>query len=229
MTTAEGTATTPDPGSAYRTVRTRISALLDGADPEVAGRRVPGCPDWTVRELVSHLVGACSDILAGRADGAGSDAWTAAQVAARHGQQLPEMLAEWATTGDQVAAALAGRSALGQVLMDALSHEYDLREALGEAPPSQDPLLDPALGWLILRFGRWLEHTGGPAVRLVTDGVEHVLGPGEPTLTLRTSRYLALRMFTGRLPLESVQLLDWEGDPSALLGALTWGPFRPAS
>ncbi|MFD0205215.1 MULTISPECIES: maleylpyruvate isomerase N-terminal domain-containing protein [Saccharothrix] len=53
---------------AYRTVRENVKALL--ADPEAAvDVRVPACPEWTVRDLVAHLVdNAVSALTASRHD-----------------------------------------------------------------------------------------------------------------------------------------------------------------
>jgi uncharacterized protein (TIGR03083 family) len=217
------------PQTAYRLVRTRVDSLLRPLAPAVVETVVPGCPEWTVRETLSHLVGACSDVLAGQGDAAGSPEWTAAQVAARQGQPVADLLDEWATTGEQVAAALAGRSALGQVVMDALSHELDLRGALGAPAPADDPALEVALGWIVPRFGRYLDRAGVPTLRLVLvpDGAELVLGAGEPAATLRASRLDVLRSLTGRRSLAQVRALDWDGDPAPWLAALTWGPFSP--
>lgn len=215
--------------TAYRLVRTRVDTLLRPLGVAEADTVVPGCPAWTVRETLSHLVGACSDVLAGRGDAAGSPEWTAAQVAGRQGQPVADLLDEWATTGEQVAAALAGRSALGQVVMDALTHELDLRHALGAPAPADDPTLEVALGWIAPRFGRYLDRAGAPKLRLVLvpDGAELVLGAGEPAATLRATRLDVLRSLTGRRSLAQVRALDWDGDPNPWLTVLTWGPFSP--
>jgi uncharacterized protein (TIGR03083 family) len=215
--------------TAYRLVRTRVDALLRPLTSAAVETVVPGCPQWTVRDTLCHLVGACADILAGRGDATGSPAWTAAQVAARQGQLVADLLDEWAITGEQVAAALAGRSALGQVVMDALTHELDLRNALGTSAPTDDPALEVALAWIAPRFGRYLDHVGAPALRLVLDpdGAEVTLGSGEPAACLRATRLDVLRSLTGRRSLAQVRALAWDGDPTPWLAALSWGPFSP--
>ena len=48
--------------------------------------------------MVSHLTGLCADIMTGNVVGAPSDAWTAAQVAARRDRTFDEVLAEWNDT-----------------------------------------------------------------------------------------------------------------------------------
>ena len=91
-----------DATEAYRATRDRITALLRGVDPEVADRRVPACPQWTVREVAAHLAGVCDDMLEGRLDGVATDGWTAAQVEARADRSLDEILDEWAEVGPRV-------------------------------------------------------------------------------------------------------------------------------
>jgi uncharacterized protein (TIGR03083 family) len=216
-----------DPGDAYRLVRSRVTDLLRELPAGAADRIVPSCPRWTVRETLSHLVGACSDVLAGKANAAGEPEWTAAQVAARQGQPVADLLAEWATSSEQAVTLLTGRSGLVQLVMDAVSHEYDLRVALGVDPPADDPVLPVALGWLTSRFGRWLDATGRPALRLLAGEQEFTLGSGPPQATVRAGAPAALRTLTGRRSLDQVRALDWDGDPSPWLPALTWGPFRP--
>ena len=56
---------------------------------------VPGCPEWSVHDLVAHMAGVTDDVTHGRIDGVGTDPWTAKQVAARKGASLAEMLTEW--------------------------------------------------------------------------------------------------------------------------------------
>ena len=52
-------------GVAYRSTRGRISELVRSCDDASAETIVPACPDWTVRQLCSHLAGVCADLVAG--------------------------------------------------------------------------------------------------------------------------------------------------------------------
>src|SRR5215212_1292728 len=87
---------------AYRSTRQRVTALLRAAGPGDPDRRVPACPRWTVREVAAHLAGAADDVLAGRLDGVASDEWTAAQVEARAGRSLAEIVDEWEALGPRI-------------------------------------------------------------------------------------------------------------------------------
>jgi hypothetical protein len=75
------------PSQAYLVVQDRLIADLTGGPKLPGGPHPPGgphlpegwaqtpvpcCPDWTARQTIAHLVGACADILAGRTENAGS-------------------------------------------------------------------------------------------------------------------------------------------------------------
>ena len=72
-------------GTVYGACRERITELVRDLDDERAAQRVAATPDWSIHDVVAHLVGIVSEINAGKADGVGSKARTAAQVADRHG------------------------------------------------------------------------------------------------------------------------------------------------
>lgn len=224
-----------DPSAAYLVVRERLTAALTTLPAEAAERPVPACPQWTVRQTVAHLAGACADILAGRLEDAGSEAWTARQVEAAGDRPLPDLLADWAGTGPQVAALLAGApKIMGQVVMDAVSHEYDLCEALDlplpSAAPDGDPVLATAVGWVAPRFLRSAEKAGLPPFRLVTgDRSWTYRDGGEPQTTLTGTDLELLRAVTGRLPVTGIRSLAWDSDPGPWLPAFTWAVFEPAA
>jgi uncharacterized protein (TIGR03083 family) len=77
-----------DTTEAYRAVRDRMIALVDGVDGD---QDVPACPGWTVRDLMAHVTGVADDILEGRMDGVATDEWTGTQVAARAERTVAEV------------------------------------------------------------------------------------------------------------------------------------------
>ena len=91
-------------------------------------------------DVVAHLAGTCADILAGNIAGVGTDEWTDAQVVARRGRSLPDVLAEWTDVASQVetfAEHFPGRTGV-QWVMDLTAHEHDIRTAIGE-PGARTP------------------------------------------------------------------------------------------
>lgn len=224
-----------DPSAAYLVVRQRLTDALAGLPDEQAERPVPACPRWTVRQTVAHLAGACADILAGRLEDAGSEAWTARQVEAAAERSLADLLVDWAGTGPQVAALLAAApKIMGQVLMDAVSHEYDLREALDlplpSAAPDGDPVLATAVGWVAPRFLRSAEKAGFPRFRISSGDRTWTYRDGEgPEATLTGTHLELLRALTGRVPLTRIRSLSWDAAPEPWLPAFTWAVFEPAA
>ena len=55
----------------------RVIDLVADLPPERAELRVPACPDWTVRDLLSHMVGLGVDVVAGDEPDDHNETWTA--------------------------------------------------------------------------------------------------------------------------------------------------------
>ena len=128
---------TTEAAAAYAEARERISALLREHPEKADATDVPACPGWTPKDVAGHLTGVCADILAGRLEGLATDPWTAAQVDERRTKTLDEVLDEWKEVGPQVEQLLPSfpEWAAKQLVFDALSHELDLRDALGLPAP----------------------------------------------------------------------------------------------
>jgi uncharacterized protein (TIGR03083 family) len=171
----------------------------------------PATPDWRVRDLLAHMVGVTADVVEGRLDGIASDAWTGAQVAARAGAVVDELLEEWEHYGPIFATTLEGLpfSIHGQAMFDAVTHEHDLRNALG-APGARDSDA-VALGW------RWMvsarTDAGAPAVRFVTDVGVDIAGTGDPVATVEAPRFELVRAVTGRRTLDEISAFGWDPEP----------------
>lgn len=107
----------------------RVIALLEGATAEQVETRVPACPDWTVRDLFSHMVGLGSDVVAGDEPDDHNEDWTAKQVAERRGHSVDDLVKEWRETAEPLRSWMRahGPRPLGDVII----HEQDLRGALG--------------------------------------------------------------------------------------------------
>ena len=202
---------------AYAGIRERVTALLADVDDERARATVvPTCPGWAVPDVAAHLAGVCDDILNGRLDGVATDPWTAAQVEARRDRPLAEVVDEWNRLGPQVEALVPNfGSAAGQLVLDAVSHEHDLRTALDRPGARDSDAVAVAFEWLLddVRFP-----AGAGSLRLeFEDGTSRTIGEGEPHPTLTLDRFTALRSFTGRRTLEQIRALEWTGDPTPWL------------
>jgi hypothetical protein len=117
---------------------------------------------------------------------------------------------------------LSGR----QAVLDVLSHEHDIRTALGRPGARDVDAVAIGLDFLLPRF---VEAAGaaGVSVRVEVDGGGTV-GSEDAATSVSASAFELMRALTGRRSIDQVRALVWEGDPEAVLGALTYGPFQPA-
>jgi uncharacterized protein (TIGR03083 family) len=221
-----------DLGAQYALARKRLSELLAGVD-EPAEVPVAACPTWSAHDVLAHLVGVNEDVLAGRLTGPPSDEETAAQVARRSGVPTADVLAEWAAMAPALEALLT-EVRVWPGFIDVLSHEHDVRGALGNTDERESDEVWVASEYLVANWR--------PPVQLVVrvGGREHLLGPAEKDtaemkagdredtgeiLILETTPFEALRFRLGRRSREQLSELSWTGDPSAVLDAMTiFGP-----
>jgi len=210
-----------DNASVYTTTRTAVLDLVGGLGPDELARPVAALPGWTVRDTVAHLAGVCADTLDGRTEGGGSPAWTARQLAERADRSVGAVCDEWAGRGADLDGWLAGPGAErgGFVVFDAWTHEHDLRAATGRARSD-----DSRAAWLAGRalpvFDRRFRDAGVAALRVSTDGVDTVLGDGEPEVTWTADSYEVMRTLFGRRTLTQMRAGRWDGDPTPWLGHL---------
>ena len=106
----------------------RVIGLVGSLTAQEAAVKVPACPDWTVRDLLSHMVGLDADVLDGDEPDDHNADWTQAQVAARTERDVPALIDEWTSLTEPLRAWMAEHST--RPLGDVLIHEQDLRGAL---------------------------------------------------------------------------------------------------
>ncbi|HEY7873941.1 MAG TPA: maleylpyruvate isomerase family mycothiol-dependent enzyme [Actinomycetota bacterium] len=219
-----------DLSAAYKETRERIVALVSAPGVDL-GAPVPATPEWTIKDVVGHLAGVCADILDGNLDGVTTPPWTAVQVEKRKEASLEEVVEEWAEASakvEPIIPAFPGRSG-PQFVGDVVTHEHDLRAALGEPGARDSAAVRIGVEFMV---GSWLHHGVKPTgLALLVDSGERRWGTGEeePATSLRAEPFELLRLATGRRSVEQVRRLDWTGDPEPFLPTLTWGPFQPSA
>ena len=205
-----------DSVAAYDAVQARMTSLLQAAGPDDLVREVPACPDWSVRDLLAHAVGVAADVAAGRIDGAGSDPWTAAQVAARQDSDRDALLAEWASTVPALREALLGMDPMqaAQVVFDLTTHEHDLRGALGVPGERDSDGVEIGWLWATTVLGQLRDGYGEGALVLTTEAGATTCGSAPPSSGVTADRFELWRAMTGRRSAEQVASWAWTGEPA---------------
>jgi uncharacterized protein (TIGR03083 family) len=209
-------------GEEYRRGRERLSAVLADEPAPRWDLPVAACPGWTVRGVVSHLVGTVEDALAGRISGPPPEDVTAEQVARHASDPGPELLARWAELAPPFEEVVTAGE-IWPALLDVISHEHDVRLALDRPGGRADDVVLAGAEALVTRVqAPWtleVELAEGPTIRS-----EPATGP---TYRVRTTAFEVVRLRLGRRSRAEVRALDWDPIPPPDLAPLfVFGP-RP--
>ncbi|MFL6072120.1 MAG: maleylpyruvate isomerase family mycothiol-dependent enzyme [Mycobacteriales bacterium] len=209
----------------YLAAHASVAALVRPLDAAAADRRVPGCPRWTVHDLVAHLAGNAQATADGTLPEVPPGAeWTQRGVAARRDATIPDLLREWEHSIALIEDLLDDAPAAA---LDACVHECDLREALGEPSPLDSAYQRAALGYLTRVIGRRITAAGLPTVRVEAGDDHWRLGKGEPTVLVEVGDpHEFYRGLSGRRPLAALRGWNWGStDPEPYLAYLPlFGP-----
>ena len=220
-----------DHAGEYRALRTRVIDVVRDCDDDTLTSASPATPEWCVRDVLAHLSGVCTDIVTGNLDGVASDPWTAAQVESRRDWPIARLLDEWEEQGAKVERVIRGVPDLpdwNTFLFDASTHEQDIRSAL-DAPGfrNAEPIVS-LVDNMVDGIGQKLTNDGTGSLRLEFDAGDVVVtGDGDPTTTVRLSRFELFRAATGRRSLAQVCAYDWEPEPRPEYLIVATTLFRP--
>ena len=203
----------------YARLADRVEALVTDPDVDLAAP-VPACPGWSAHDAFCHRAAVPIDGAAGRAPDTipPSDEWTARQVADHRDRPIGDVLADWR----------AAREVLGDVLedlrvpmlFDGISHEHDIRAAVGRPGAQDDPAIPALLDAFVPGWGRRL---GDLPPLALDDGttVRTSRGDGEPGLVVRGTAFELLRAISGRRSKDQVRAMVVEGDLDRYADRLT--------
>ncbi len=182
----------------YPAIRARVIDIVSSLDESAGAWPVPACPAWTVSDLIAHLVGVPEDILAGRTDGLASDAWTDAQVQRHRGETLAELRGHLLGLAGDFDPLLAHVPVPinGQFLVDALTHEHDLREAVSMPGAREARAVSIVTSWLLLHQ------------RIDDDTIAAFERAG-------ADEYTVMRALTGRMSMRQMRDADLPADAVA--------------
>jgi uncharacterized protein (TIGR03083 family) len=212
-----------DYGLLYAAGRERISGLVRDLDDEQASITVPACPVWTVHDVVAHLAGTVTDVLAGRLDGVASDAWTAEQVEARRDVSIPALLDEWSEGSPYYEDGLRaiGAPLAGTAISDQFQHEHDIRGALDRKGGRDLEVLLTTIESYVPGLTARITEAHLPALRLEAGAHGFDAGEGAPATTLTAEPFELARLLGGRRTIDEMRGLHWEGDAEPYLPLLS--------
>ncbi|HVW42822.1 MAG TPA: maleylpyruvate isomerase family mycothiol-dependent enzyme [Amycolatopsis sp.] len=207
----------PDGATLFREYENSIRRILalaaSGTDPQLP---IPSCPAWNARDLVAHLIGTAAHIASGDPLPEDIPGWIAREVRVRADRSWQELRDEWETLVPVVSHNLGGQAGK-EMVIDAVTHEQDLRAAIG--PQASDHLAGlTALVPCIVSYVRDLEPFGtGPGARLRTPASDVTVGgprigvEAEVADEWELSRLLACRRSASQL-----EALPHRGDTTLL-------------
>ncbi|HET7483610.1 MAG TPA: maleylpyruvate isomerase family mycothiol-dependent enzyme [Actinomycetota bacterium] len=206
-------------GAAYATARKRLIELMTAASPDERDQRVPACPDWRTRDVLAHVVGIAVDTLDGQIAGAGTEEWTERQVDERRDRSVEDLVSEWEGVADRLDAALDTfhPAIAGGFIGDLVTHEQDVRGALGKPGGRDDEAFEIALDSYVRFFGRRIKENDLPGLVVRSEGREWTLGKNDVVGELSGDPFEVLRSLTGRRTLDQVRALQWTTDPEPFL------------
>jgi uncharacterized protein (TIGR03083 family) len=200
-------------GVSYAALRVRVTDLVRDLDPAVLDRPAPATPEWRVRDVMAHMAGVADDVVNGRMEGITSDAWTGAQVDRRRELSLDDVIADWEqwSAGFETMLETGPMEITGQALFDAVTHEHDIRQAVGRPGARDSEAFDQGWEWFVAVRGA----RGAPAIRFVTERGDEIAGAGEPQVTVRAGRFELVRATTGRRTRAEIEAYGWDPEPDA--------------
>ena len=150
--------------------------------------------------MAAHIVGVPEDVLAGRMEGVASDAWTQAQVELYGHLTLKELADLFEASAPQIDAIIHNipQPIVSQFVMDSVTHEQDMRSALGVPGGRDSKAVEVGVGF----FLNLIEVSDPPLFNVLT--------------STSASPWDVLRSLTGRRTVEQMNSLGLDGEAIAL-------------
>src|SRR5919106_374007 len=222
-----------DLADVYEQTRTHVSDLVGGLSDEEAEKPVPATPGWRIRDIVAHLSGDLTSLIAhdfpmdffasiGAPEAVAKlNAWTDEHVRSRAERSVPEILDEWEASSKTIVDMMRGHTAwpdgvpwfADRVLITDLGvHQHDIYGAL-EIVRDRDaaPVRIGVAGYVAVMDMR-LKATGAPALAIEADEKTWTIGGAELAPTLRVSRFELFRAMSCRRNFDQIRAYDWNGD-----------------
>lgn len=217
-----------DCGKIYGAQRRALIQLVRAATDDELATPVPATPEWTVRDVIAHVVGITADLnVLHLGSGDDPDAWTAAQVAARRGSTLADLAAEWDHEAPQFEEGLRqlGYETGSHFVGDLLQHAQDVRSALARSRLDDGEALAVGLDHYLDTLHRALTAAGAGSIAVTVGEEGWVLGTDPQVTTLAVGRFELFRALGGRRSATQIRSMAWSTPPDAVLDLLSPYPL----
>ena len=218
----------------FENLRAEVAETVSGLSEEDLTRPVPATPEWTIRDIVSHLTGdiVClldADFPREFFEAFGDENavkvlndWTDGHIKERRDRDLKEVLDEWAEVTVPLTAMMRGERpwpdgvppfADRVLLTDLTVHQQDIYGALGVEGARTSPQIRIATAGYVAILGMRLQGDGLAPLRLEAEDKVYDAGGDEPAATVKATRYEFFRALSGRRSVDQVRAYRWSGDP----------------
>ena len=226
MSTADSTRPTGEQlAEEYRASRLRTAALLEGISADDEQRIVPTCPDWRVRDLVSHVNALAADLSAGRGPDGDTQAWVDQQVIDRADLPVSTQLEQWSESGAAFEETLRSTPQLKALVVDLISHEHDVAGAIGTQSDRSSSGVELVMSMMGRVFAKDLQEANLNAFRMVCGDRSWEYGEGDVELEVRGDLWEMFRLTGGRRSMAQVLASDHEGDMARYMTGLIHNPL----
>jgi len=205
--------------AAYEATRDRILDVALTASDGQLNVRVPSCPEWTAHDLVAHCAGIPTALTTGAGPTGDIQAWLDGIVAARREVPVADLAGQWRACGDAVRPIVEGSG--GMLVVDVLTHEHDLRGALGRPGDRDTRELRDGLQLFADLLAGHVTAAGLPPFTVeCPDGTTARSGEGEPGWTLLVDPWAATRILGSRRTAAEVLAAPARGDAQPYLAVI---------
>jgi uncharacterized protein (TIGR03083 family) len=208
----------PELSDGYHATRQRIIELVRALGPDAYEVGVPACPEWTVHDLVAHLCGIPEALTTGNAPTGAVQPWLDSLVVERADVPVPELLERW----DACAAGAAGIVDGGghQLFVDVVTHEHDLRAAVGRPGARGTAEVRACVQLSLDLLAPAIAEAGLGALVVDSGEVRWASQFARPGCTLRVDPWEAVRTLQSRRTADEVRSLPMSGDVEPYLAVL---------
>lgn len=220
----------PDAGTLYAAARESVSELVRSLGPDQLAAPVVACPGWMVHDVVSHLAGVATDAVNNVGATADVENAAARHVADRRETHTAVVLREWERSSSQFEVVLAkGGNPLPPAVLDVITHEHDIRTAVGVAGSRDDEPLRVAATQLMSEWTGRVDSAVLAPVAVVDMAGTVVAGPDDAPVRFRSSLFEFFRAAMGRRSTDQlIRRFSGTDEPLAYIDLLCLRGCAPA-